>query len=108
MFFWGEDIIKLEFNKVQTLFSPSMRRLLIHDMTSKKPDDIRREDVRKTYFLPDTGLAKVPHHMLQVTEQSYNENTYFKLSHSMLPYINLATNELEWWAPKELVFRGKR
>lgn len=107
MFLWGDDVIKLEFNQTQALFSGAARRLLYHDLVSNNSEYVRRNEPNRSYYMNDAGIAKVPHHVLAEGERSYLNNSFFKLNYRMFPYINLITNELEWWTNKEYLIRDQ-
>lgn len=106
-FMFNEDIIKYEFNQTQAIFSSPMAILLKHDMElyrdgGEVPDALARDKIDKYYDIPSAGITKVPHHLMLVTESSPLYNTYRRLNYLMQPYINLATDELEWWVPSNL------
>lgn len=102
-FMFDEDILKLEFNQTQCLFNPAIAGILEHDMTSTDIGNIRREDPTVLYTIKDSPLVKIPHHLSVISEESVLDNSYYNLNYNMYPYINLATNELEWWAPRRNV-----
>lgn len=101
-FMFNEDIIKLEFNQTQAIFDPGMASLLSHDMTSKDLESIRRQDPTKYYFIEGVPYVKIPHALVAVDEAPLLNNVYNNINYNIVPYINLETNELEWWAPKDI------
>lgn len=102
-FMFDEDIIKLEFNQVGAIFNNSIAAILKHDMENPFSEYTRREDPLKIYEVQGSKLSKVPHGLLALTEDSLYNNFYYNTNHLLIPYINLYTNELEWWAPSEIM-----
>lgn len=101
-FLFNEDIIKLEFNQVQAIFNPDIAAILKHDFTSDDDDLIYRRNPLKSYQIKGSNLIKIPQGIILSGETAdTGSNSYFRLNHKMYPYINLATNELEWWADRK-------
>lgn len=96
-----EDYLKLEFNKTMAIFNPQIRQILDHDMGSGSQTNKEREDGTKAYQVPGCSYIKIPHYLLATSEGSLSANPYYNLNHRAYPYINLATNELEWWTSAE-------
>lgn len=95
-----EDYLKLEFNRTQAIFNPDIWRLLQHDLGSGSSTNKNREDGTVVYNSPGGGnYVKIPHYMLRAPESSTIMHDLYALNHRAYPYINLATNELEWWTP---------
>lgn len=105
-FRFNDDLIKLEFNQTQALFNPAMRDLLRHDYENitkgNVSEAVTRRRTDKIFSMPGLGITKVPHHLAAVTAGSYSNNVYNKVNFNMYPYINLATDEIEWWVPTPL------
>lgn len=97
---FNDDVIKLEFNQTQAIHNPNIAALLEHDWT-KPPSDpnVLRDDPFREPVIPNCNLRKVPHQTLQLTESSLSNNIFYDTNFNMYPYINIRTNELEWWTP---------
>ncbi len=94
------DIIKLNFNKVLGIFNGSMRSLLASDIEG---GDARDDD---TIVYRHNGYVKIPYSLSAAMDSSVFANNYFGVNYRVYPYINLLTNELEWWV-NEKVFNKK-
>ena len=98
-----EDIIKLEFNQVGAIFNPEIAKLIDHDMRPANfGEKVLRDIGTKAYGAEGVGLVKIPHYSVFMDEMLDQENGFYKLRHYCYPYINLKTNELEWWTKREL------
>lgn len=95
-----DDILKLEFNKTQGIFNPDIRKLIAFDMAGGVSDATKREAPDKAYEIPGVDYIKVPHYLLGTGDETLGSNPFYAINHHCYPYINLVTNELEWWAPK--------
>jgi len=92
-----EDILKYEFNATSAIFNPDLRTLLEKDMDSaSNTDNVLRENKTKVYT--NGGMSRIPPSLaaaidtVDLTGSSIN-----KINHRAIPWINLHTNELEWW-----------
>lgn len=93
-----EDIIKFEFNKVTALFNPDMRKLLTLDEAGGNADINLRENPNKVYRVPGSSMVKLPYSLANMIDSMIpTNNSYYNLNHRAYPWINLTTNELEWW-----------
>jgi hypothetical protein len=93
-----EDILKYEFNRTNAIFNPSMQKLLKQDINGGGGDKILRENAVKTYRSPDNDMVKIPYALaMAIDESSLSDNKFYQLNHRAYPWINLSTNELEWW-----------
>lgn len=102
VFLHNEEHLKLEFNQTQALFNPQIASIMINDAIKPRgSDEVRRESKEKLHEVPGSGLTKVPHFLLQLSENSLLDNNYYNFNYMMYPYINLFTNELEWWVPSD-------
>lgn len=98
-----EDIVKLDFNEATAIFNPGIRALLRRDLDNEGSHDyLLREDPFQSYVSPTGEYTKIPHNLLLLTESSIGNNPFFGLNHRAYPYINLHTNELEWWVNSRL------
>ena len=95
-----DDILKLEFNQTAGIFNPSLKKLLEHDLNGGITDATKRESPDKAYEIKGIDYIKVPHYLLSLGEDSITSNPFYGVNHHCYPFINLATNELEWWVPK--------
>lgn len=101
-FMFNEDILKLEFNQTQAIFDPGIASILEYDMTTDDRDGKRREDPTRYYHIASAPYVKIPHALAAVEEMNTLGNVYNSLNYNAFPYINLETNELEWWADKRI------
>ena len=93
-----EDILKYEFNRTTAIFNPDMKSLLKQDIEGGNTDKILRESAVKTYRTPNNGMVKIPYALaLTMDSGSISDNKFYQLNHRAIPWINLSTNELEWW-----------
>lgn len=92
-----EDILKLEFNKTVAIFNPGMRNLLKYDMSGASDSAKARQDGMVTYRVSGCPYVKLPHYLSMSMDTSVFSNSFFAVNHRAYPYINLVTNELEWW-----------
>lgn len=92
-----EDILKLEFNKTMSIFNLDMRKILEHDLEEKSDELKARSDGTVVYRIPGSNLVKLPHLLAMSMDTSIFSNNFFNVNHRSYPYINLTTNELEWW-----------
>lgn len=93
-----EDIIKYWFNQAVGIFNPDMRKLLEHDVDGSPFDDIvTREDPAKVYRVPGCSYVKIPFLLNLASDVDGVNNRLLSVNHKAIPFINLHTNELEWW-----------
>lgn len=97
-----EDILKLEFNKTVAIFNSDMRNLLKHDMGNASETTKARQDGTVTYRVPGCAYVKLPHYLAMSMDSDMFSSNYFSVNHKAYPYINLVTNELEWWVDERL------
>ena len=97
-----EDILKLEFNKTTAIFNAGMRKVLEFDLGNASDADKAREDGMVSYKIPGCPYVKLPHYLSMSMDTSVFSNNYFNVNHRAYPYINLITNELEWWVDSSL------
>lgn len=95
-----EDIIKYWFNQTVAIFNPSMRKVLQHDLENWG-DAATREDPAFVYQIPGSDYIKVPYMVGMAAEMQGVDSGYLSVNHRAVPFINLHTNELEWWAPQD-------
>lgn len=96
-----EDILKLEFNKTVAIFNAGMRKVLEFDR--RAPDSERsRENGMISYKIPGCPYVKLPHYLSMSVDTDVFSNSFFNVNHRAYPYINLVTNELEWWVDGSL------
>lgn len=93
-----EDIIKYWFNSTVAIFNPDMRRQLHFDKyASAHSDSALREDPRVIYVSASGSYYKIPHITTSIVDIAGIDAGALSLNHKLIPYINLYTNELEWW-----------
>lgn len=92
-----EDILKLEFNEAVAIFNPEIRKILKFDMGSSSDDAKAREDGSVPYRVAGCQYVKLPHNLALSMDAAIGGSNYFSVNHKAYPYINLITNELEWW-----------
>lgn len=92
-----EDILKLEFNKTTAIFNAGMRKVLESDLGSGSDEFKARDDGTIVYKIAGSNYVKIPHYLAMSMDTSVFSNNFFAVNHRAYPYINLITNELEWW-----------
>lgn len=92
-----EDILKLEFNKAGAIFNSDLRKVLEFDLSSASDSQKARDDGTVVYRIQGSKLVKLPHFLAMSMDTSVFSNSFFNVNHRAYPYINLITNELEWW-----------
>lgn len=97
-----EDILKLEFNKTVAIFNAGMRKILEFDLGNASDDQKARENGMTSYKIPGCPYVKLPHYLSMSMDTSVFSNSFFNVNHRAYPYINLITNELEWWVDSSL------
>lgn len=98
-----EDILKLQFNQTTAIFNPDIRKLIKADMDASETI-AAREDGMMVYKAPGTSLVRVPHYLAMSIDTDISGGGFYSVNHKAIPYINLITNELEWWVD-ERIFR---
>lgn len=93
-----EDILKLEFNKTMAMFNPNMNKLLKSDLD--KGDKAAREDGTVVYRGAGS-YVKLPYYLSMIADNGVTGNSFYNLNHKAYPYINLVTNELEFWVDEK-------
>ena len=97
-----EDILKLEFNQTSAIFNADLKNLLKHDMSDGGSDaDKAREDGAIVYKVPGCSYVKVPYLLSSAMDSDIGNNSFFNPNYHMHPYINMITNELEWWVDEK-------
>ena len=94
-----EDIVKYWFNQTVAMFNPSMRKVLEHDMDNYG-DLATREDPAWVYEIPGSDYVKVPYMLGMAAELQGIDSGLLPVNHRATPFINLHTNELEWWVSR--------
>jgi len=92
-----EDILKLEFNKTGAIFNADLRKVLEYDLGDSSDESKARMDSTKSYKIPGSNLVKLPHLLAMAMDASVFNNSFFSANFRSFPYINLISNELEWW-----------
>jgi hypothetical protein len=99
-----EDIIKYEFNEINGIYNPDFYKLLQHDIdVNTSLDEVERLD--QNYVYEVGNLIKIPFATMMNPVLFDNKlmNQFHSLSFRATPWINLYTNELEWWISRDLV-----
>ena len=97
-----EDILKLEFNKTLAIFNAGMRKVLEFDLGNASDEEKSRENGMVSYKIPGCPYVKLPHYLSMSIDTDVFSNSFFNVNHRAYPYINLITNELEWWVDGSL------
>lgn len=93
-----EDIIKYWFNKTVAIFNPDMKKVLEHDLDGSVFNDaVARENTGKVYRVSGSRYVKIPFLLNMAADIDGINNRLLSLNHKAVPFINLHTNELEWW-----------
>ena len=93
-----EDIVKLEFNKTSAIFNADMAAILRYDGNDAIPDSSKtRDDGTVVYRIPNCAYVKIPYLLASTLDNSGGGSNFYNVNHRAYPYINLITNELEWW-----------
>lgn len=96
-----EDLIKLKFNETQAIFNPEIRKLLKHDLKGNRASQgVLREDPMQDYSPDGLSLVKLPYGLRNSFDDSISDAIVSLANNKAYPYINLYTNELEWWVDK--------
>lgn len=102
-----EDIVKFWFNKTVGIFNTDMKRILEHDMNGSPFDDaVARENTAKVYRIPGCGYVKIPFLLNMAADIDGINNRLLSVNHKAIPYINLHTNELEWWVDERALMQN--
>lgn len=97
-----EDLLKLQFNQTVAIFNPGMRKLLEYDLKQTSDSAKARDDGSVLYRVPGCPYVKIPHYLSMSIDSDVFSSNYFTLNHRAYPYINLVTNELEFWCKDSL------
>lgn len=93
-----DDIIKMYFNQTVAIFNPDIRKLLAADLAAPSASDsVLRQDPGRVYSAPGGAYVKVPYILSTAADLGGIDNNALSVNHKAIPYINLYTNELEWW-----------
>ena len=93
-----EDIIKMYFNQAVAIFNADIRKVLTHDMENLTGgDEVMREDPTIVYKVDGSAYVKIPYMLHALADVAGMETGALSIVHKAIPYINLYTNELEWW-----------
>lgn len=93
-----EDILKKEFNETGAIFNADIRKILEHDLENSGNEASAREDENVIYRnINGSSLVKIPYSLAMMSSASVTNNKFYNLNYRAYPYINLYTNELEWW-----------
>lgn len=95
-----EDYLKLAFNQTVAIFNPDMRKVLEYDLSDADEKSRSRESGDTPYSIPGTSYIKIPHYLLAQSEGGSGA-PFHELNFHSYPYVNLLTNELEFWCPAE-------
>lgn len=93
-----EDIVKKNFNDTLCIFNPEMNKVYQFDSSDGEETARAREDSSVIYRIPGCSYVKIPHHIAMSSDTTGLGSSIYSLNHRCYPYINLLTNELEWWA----------
>lgn len=97
-----EDIIKYEFNMAGAIFNPGLRKLLEYDLNNENSDTLRNDFGTVYSNVAGCGMVKIPHELSNVSQQTSVTNIFYNMNFRAYPYINLQTNELEWWVDERV------
>lgn len=93
-----EDYLKLEFNRTLAIFNPEMGIILNHDLNGNTNSDaVLRERGDSSYAVSGSNYVKIPHYLISNINDNKFTGKFHELNHKAYPYINLFTNEFEWW-----------
>jgi len=96
-----EDILKLEFNQTSAIFNTDIKKILDFDMSDASDAEKARDDGTVVYRVSGCNYVKLPHYLAMSMDTSIFGNSFFSVNHRAYPYINLITNELEWWVDEQ-------
>lgn len=94
-----DDVLKLKFNQTTAIFNPEIRKLVNGDMgrSGFTASQKERTDPTRVYTMPGIGYSKIPYAYMNSFDIPGEYNSVGVGNYKALPYINLYTNELEWW-----------
>lgn len=92
-----EDFMKYEFNNCVSIFNPEIRKIFKHDLSGRLDHSVLREDGTVAYQVPGCNYVKIPHYLLASADSGNMDYPFYNLNYRAYPYINLHTNELEWF-----------
>lgn len=92
-----EDILKLKFNETTAIFNPEMAKILRYDMEDGNDELKAREDGTAIYRVDGCSYVKIPYFLAMSMDSEGFGSPFFSINHRAYPYINLRSNELEWW-----------
>lgn len=93
-----DDFLKLAFNETVCIFNPEMRKILEHDLSNVSEESRARENGDTAYMVPGCSYVKIPHYLLSKIDDNLVDSPYYNLNFKAYPFVNLLTNELEWWS----------
>ncbi len=101
-----EDLLKLKFNQTLGIFNAEMKKVLRYDMEDGNDEVKSRQGNATVYRVPGCSYVKIPHFLAMSIDTDGFNTPFFGMNHQAYPYINLRTNELEWWIAED-VFNKK-
>lgn len=104
-YLFGDDYYKLEFNRTQAIFNTGIAEILRFDNTSRNREAIHRANPKRIYYIEGGSLVKIPTVFATANESNFSFNPFYSLRYHLIPYINLFTNELEWWCDRAVFDR---
>ena len=98
-----DDHIKYTFNLSVGMFNAGLNKLLNNDILGNNNDDTLRNNPNKVYAnVAGCGMVKIPPSAGFSAEGTSVGNAFYRANYRAIPYINLATSELEFWVPEQV------